>query len=176
MPKLDREKYLVSEEFRQLVNALADIDPLGFAMFAVAGLCGLRIIEVVSIRFADLLLNETPEILKVGREEETATAQVTHGRHRDPQDRRDRSQALHRDPAAREAQAVDARVPIHDAPRLPAVQGRMRQGGPVRLLLAALSAAFPGHAGIRVNEGCVLHHGEPAAVEHQQHAGIHSHG
>ena len=65
MPKLDREKYLVSEEFRQLVNALADIDPLGFAMFAVAGLCGLRIIEVVSIRFADLLLNETPEILKV---------------------------------------------------------------------------------------------------------------
>lgn len=65
MSRLEREKYLLPDEFRTLIVALANDDPRSLALCAVGGLCALRAVEIVSIRFADLLLDEDPPLVKI---------------------------------------------------------------------------------------------------------------
>lgn len=66
---LERDKFLVSKEFKRLMYACRTRPHKNKhrdrAMFAIAGLCGLRVMELVSLRFGDLYLGEKPPFLRV---------------------------------------------------------------------------------------------------------------
>ena len=68
--KLKRDKYMVEAQFKRLLYA-ARVRPhvnsvRDYALFAVAGLCGLRVGEAVGIRVSDCAkLKGTPAVLDI---------------------------------------------------------------------------------------------------------------
>ena len=68
--KLERDKYLVEDEFKRLIYAARTRPHVNserdYAMLATTGLCGLRDVELIGVRHADLArLNEKPSVVRV---------------------------------------------------------------------------------------------------------------